>query len=217
MGQSCDQNITNYKDLQLPYACAALYLPSFGSTYGTDIVKNPPNFAAIADYTSNSHSIYGYSICDFPTCLSSFKWLLANYPQSTLKNVVSYYDPLSRLVTARQTIKVATETGSNSITDNCVADLAGFGSFSTASLWYAAAQAVFAAPASTLATGFCASSACVQMTQAVQISLATCTVASGENLFAAAAAIVTFCAAHSPPYAVGSCDANVTAANVQVI
>ncbi|KAF0690546.1 Aste57867_18062 [Aphanomyces stellatus] len=190
-------------------------------------VKSPvhtPNFAAIAiDFATNPNSIYGYAFCGFPACLSSLTWYLSTYPQCTPStNAASFYRPLSTLLASCPNISASIVNGSNtcgvsdyanytwakyqvSLTPNCAADLAGYGSFDTTSLWATVAQAVLTTPSSNLALAFCGSPACTALTQTMQRSLANCSVVSGENLLTSTTALVSFCAPRAAPFSVGGC------------
>ncbi|KAF0692148.1 hypothetical protein As57867_016684, partial [Aphanomyces stellatus] len=214
---SCDQQIQTANQMTLSQSCTS----AIGSlTYSS---SSPPTLAAIGmDYTKNPNSIYGYAICGIPACVASLTTFLASYPTCTPFPVSYWIGPtrtyifptsfLSTITTLNQNtcVNIASSiAGSNntcqvadyatykwakfqvSLTPNCAAALSSFGYTST-SLWYSALQGATSTKLTTLA--FCGSPDCIQLTTNMVSTLSNCSVASGENLFATATALVANCA-----------------------
>ncbi|KAF0699095.1 hypothetical protein As57867_010257, partial [Aphanomyces stellatus] len=216
-GQSCDFSIRAANAITLT---CALSLPG----------QPAPSLAAIAvDYMSNSNSGFGYGICGSPTCRSSLISIITAYPQCTPVMATSYYATLSTMSTACPSLLTSFATGTNTcmladyvnlnwaktkvtLTPNCAADLAMYG-YATTSLWYTVVQAAGLRQSNVLTASFCASSDCIQLTQATQSWLPQCTDSSGGNVFVAADSLLAYCKTMPVPFPLSSCDQMLTTAN----
>ncbi|KAF0697577.1 Aste57867_11740 [Aphanomyces stellatus] len=163
----------------------------------------------LQDHATNSHSIVGYFVCAAPPCALDFKAFLAGYPKCIPSNATtSYLATANALKTSCRSIAAAkngtcqpTDVGHytraryyNPLTRACAATLTPF-NITTSTQWYDAIQQANASSTTpALLEAFCTTDACVSQTNATLVSLSTCTLDSGENLYEATSPVVEVCA-----------------------